>query len=304
MSILTVALITSAIAFVAGWLVSKAYFRSTTSATVSREKHHELLKSQRTRYRKRMRAFRNVVKKHEEMRDQIRQRLVNVQAALDNQSEAENIAGTVLDAEKENSAAIQNELALLKIERDELTARITRLEAEAREKPRIQPGESASRIAELRTELGALRETLASREHKLGQIETLLGNHQKSEMDALARLSEWKKRVQPLTQKLHYQQAIIRQLKADEPSATNPSPQPEPPTTETYAADNLQAIRGIGPALEKRLRSHGINHFRQIAEMNDQQLTQIAIELSIAPTLPVTNQWIEQARSLGRQQTA
>ena len=92
MSTLIITLVCFAVAFVSGGLLSKAYFLTRSShqdgqdespkkstadnpGEISREELDSLLQAQRVRYRKRIVALNNVIKRHEETRGQIREKL-------------------------------------------------------------------------------------------------------------------------------------------------------------------------------------------------------------------------------------
>jgi predicted flap endonuclease-1-like 5' DNA nuclease len=60
--------------------------------------------------------------------------------------------------------------------------------------------------------------------------------------------------------------------------------------------ENLQALKGIGPALHRKLNEKGIYRLRQIALMSPQELHKVGKSLGISKKLLVRHAWIEQAR--------
>jgi len=292
MMILAIALVSSGVAFVAGWLLGKVYFGS-TAVGVSEDKHHSLLKAQRTRYRKRVMAINNLVERHEETRDEIKNRLADLQDGLEKRTRALQITKKELEKERDNAATARNELGLLQIERDELVARVLRLESEkaATTPADVRPA-SESHVAELKATLGHMREILATREHQIKQFAVQLKNSRQQAQESDLKLSDIKRRMQPLTRQLRIQKQLIQKANANQARAIK----------EDEPGDDLKAIRGIGPALERRLQARGIRRFNQLAEMTDSQLANIAADLSIARTLPLRDEWIEQARALQRRQ--
>ncbi|MFN4169386.1 MAG: hypothetical protein ACK4HD_13855 [Pannonibacter phragmitetus] len=62
-------------------------------------------------------------------------------------------------------------------------------------------------------------------------------------------------------------------------------------------ADNLKAITGVGPKLEKALNEAGIFHFWQIAGLTDAQIEALDDRLDFRGRMARDN-WIEQARKL------
>lgn len=63
-------------------------------------------------------------------------------------------------------------------------------------------------------------------------------------------------------------------------------------------SDNLQAIKGVGPAIEKTLNDLGIHRFTQIAEMSEYDIDRVARQLKGFRSRIYREDWIGQARSL------
>jgi predicted flap endonuclease-1-like 5' DNA nuclease len=291
MIMLAIALVSTAVAFTGGWLLGKVYFSGPTAVGVSQDKHHLLLKAQRSRYRKRVMAIHNLVERHEETREQIRNRLGDLQDALEKRTRALQITRKELEQEREHQSTGRDELGLLRIERDELVARVLRLESEKTATIPNRPATTQSHVAELKATLGHMRELLANREHQIRQFSVQLQHSQEQAHEYQFKLSEIKRRMQPLTHQLRVQKQLIQRAN-QLPAQTHENDE---------RADDLKSIRGIGPALERRLQAYGIRRFGQLAEMSDSELASMATHLAIAPTLPLRNQWIEQARVLRRQ---
>jgi len=121
--------------------------------------------------------------------------------------------------------------------------------------------------------------------------------------DLTERLASWNDRVAPLTQKLRQQQALIRRYRERlaEPAGNEPLDL-DGASTQDQPADNLKQIRGIGPALERRLHRYGIRTFEQIAALSAEELEAMAKKLAIAPNLVQRDKWVEQAREIAEQQ--
>ena len=336
MSTLVVALLSFAVAFVSGALLSKAFFATQLPErdVIAREQHHVLLKAQRSRYRKRVHALSNVVSRHEDTQAKIKEKLSEYHQAMEAQAESVRLADTELaqlrtvltqlqqtvsDKDRENSelslritsleaelkdehsksATAANELGLLRIEREELTARVHRLEHEHQATDQVEfDSQSAAEepAAEMRAGMGELREQLATRDRRIHELMVQLEDSDAQKQHVQERLETLKRRVAPLTQKLRQQRQILRQLRE-----VSVHLQPSDAAAQKQK-DDLKAIRGIGPALERRLHSHGIERFEQIAEMSEQEFAAMATSLSIAPTLAQRQGWIQQARDLYRGQ--
>ena len=93
------------------------------------------------------------------------------------------------------------------------------------------------------------------------------------------------------------------QSRSFEPKSIVPSmPQPERPQSKpvqtTNRKDDLQMIRGIGPAIEKKLNNAGILTFEALAGLSVEELEQI---LGNARRLAQEGDLIKQAKKLAKQ---
>lgn len=315
MLIWVISLICFAVAFVIGGVLSKAYFVTRgETGSVDRNKLHELLQTQRMRYRKRLIALNNVIRRHEETRDQIRERLTNIESRHTEQGKLLSETRTTLELEQEKTrnlekllaerdqtptesdtrepdfSSLEEEFGMLRIERDELAARVSRMAAEqAQNGSAIVKDEG--KISRMRAEMGELRETLAIRDRRIHDLELQLSDSTERTRTLQAKLDDWKQRVSPLTRKLKDQKKIIQELQRFEDTQHRGE----------KSGDDLKAIQGIGPALERRLQQHGIRFYQQLAEMTASELTDVSRKLAIAPNLAERDEWIQQARNLQEQ---
>jgi predicted flap endonuclease-1-like 5' DNA nuclease len=62
--------------------------------------------------------------------------------------------------------------------------------------------------------------------------------------------------------------------------------------------DDLKEIGGIGPSIEKRLNSLGINSFKQISELTEVSSKQISHAIKFFPGRIERDRWVEQASRL------
>jgi predicted flap endonuclease-1-like 5' DNA nuclease len=69
-------------------------------------------------------------------------------------------------------------------------------------------------------------------------------------------------------------------------------------TIEKNDIDDLKKIKGIGPVIEKKLNMIGIVSFKQIGELPDEALDQIAHTLKFFPDRIKRDHWVEQAKAL------
>ena len=70
------------------------------------------------------------------------------------------------------------------------------------------------------------------------------------------------------------------------------------------SSDDLQQIRGVGPAIEKTLNDLGIHRFNQIAEMSEYDIDRVAQHLRGFRSRIYREDWIGQARMLQHQKTS
>lgn len=329
MPTVVIALVCFAVAFVAGAVLSKVYF-SVHGATGTVDAR---LDKQRRRYRKRVDDLQKIIRRHEESQDEIRKKLERFRAVTEARSAPgpsrteesaeprqsdEEVSDQLairdteiaalrerIEAERAKTEADRNQLGLLRIERDELLARIKRIESEQAPSDIGAEDHAATDVlAELRAEMGDMRERLATRDRSVHDLKQKLNESDARVQDLTERLASWNDRVAPLTQKLRQQQTLIRRYreKLAEPVGGEPlelgetAPQDEP-------TDDLKQIRGIGPALERRLHRHGIRRFEQIANLSAEELEDMATKLAIAPNLVQRDKWVEQARALANRQT-
>jgi len=316
MSNLIVLLIAVATAFPAGWLLCRAWLNAAGEPpgdSISRDKHHAMLQAQRSRYRKQVQRVMEMVKKHESARDHLREKLTAIdeqtesrqdqnqrlQACLDESRQAEAIAREALaglqsqaGTSQEQIKKLEHELGLLQIERDELSAQAGRRAAETR--PMEVPASSATEQAASRAERGELREKLATAAHRQRELETRLTDRDLRIEELQQTVESWKHRVAPLARQIQSYREAIKKLQTGEQTAQAPAGTP----ASELPKDPLQRIRGIGPALERRLNSHGIRTFAQLAVLDPVEIASLADKLAIAPSLPKRDEWIKQAREL------
>jgi predicted flap endonuclease-1-like 5' DNA nuclease/predicted nucleic acid-binding Zn-ribbon protein len=69
------------------------------------------------------------------------------------------------------------------------------------------------------------------------------------------------------------------------------------------SSDNLQAIKGVGPAIEKTLNELGIFRFQQIAEMSEYDINRVANHLKGFRSRIYREDWIGQAREFRDQES-
>jgi len=73
---------------------------------------------------------------------------------------------------------------------------------------------------------------------------------------------------------------------------------PAGPVGDTGHRDDLQAIIGIGPVLERVLNSHGIVSWEQLAGLDDAEVARLSVELPGVPGRIEREGWVAQAAAL------
>ena len=320
MSNLIVLLIAVGTAFPAGWLLCRAWTNASSDGesdgknSISRDKHHAMLQAQRSRYRRQVQRVAKLVRRHEAARDQLREKL----NAIDEQTDAQTketdrlkkalgesgkaLESALADAEKQRDLGqqqadrikqVEHELGLMQIERDELHARSKRQQdAPTDAKAQLTADEEASN----RAERGELREKLATAEHRQRELENRLRDRDMRIEELQQTVESWKHRVAPLARQIQSYREAIHKLQSGDKGT--PAANTAEEATVEIPKDELQRIRGIGPALERRLNAHGIHSFQQIAALEPVELASLADRLAISSRLPERDEWIRQAREL------
>ncbi len=310
--------------------LEKETSQTSNEDSISRSEHEALLKTQQEHYRHKVNAMHDLVRKHERTRDQIRDKLNRLQKRMDSDARAVRNAADETQKSEQNASSIKaaldiarrdlaaakkqntelekavaertdseaqagGDIDLLKIERDELSAQVKRLEFSKRSRDKAKNKQVDEPTESLRADLGQAKEDLVARDHQIRQLENRLEERDARISELETTVNSWKHRVTPLAQQLKLQRNLIRRGQTEQrakPTAPASAPSPAKPK------DELQKIRGIGPTLERRLLANGISSFEQIAEMTPEELVQLAEQLSIANKLPARDAWGEQARRL------
>jgi len=67
--------------------------------------------------------------------------------------------------------------------------------------------------------------------------------------------------------------------------------------SKTVKGDDLTALKGVGPALEKRLHTHGIHSYAQFADLKAADVRKLDAELNLKGRI-ARNGWVKQAKAL------
>ncbi|HET6631005.1 MAG TPA: hypothetical protein VFG91_14640 [Woeseiaceae bacterium] len=195
-----------------------------------------------------------------------------------------------------------------------------------------QARENLGLIAEqrdaLRQEFEALRADYAAIEDRSAGQERLLEEKDEKIFRLSQQLSDWQSRLAPLVEKFRERDARAAELQAELDRATNriaelevltrpdetriepigkeavellrdaSNDQYDDTTRQRSAGDDLQQIKGVGPAIEKTLNELGIFRFEQLAGISEYDIDRIAARLRGLRSRIYREDWIGQARAL------
>ncbi|MDX1998035.1 MAG: hypothetical protein SF066_09985 [Thermoanaerobaculia bacterium] len=153
--------------------------------------------------------------------------------------------------------------------------------------------EIEGQLARLRAELEATREEA---EGRLGELEGRLAR-------AAAENAELHQLLHGRDEEITHLHAELAQLNTEKafrriaPETEAVAPRPTPAAPEGPPRDDLKAIFGIGPVLERLLNHAGITTYRQIAAWTPADVAEITGKLSVFPDRIERDRWIEGAKN-------
>lgn len=252
---LAIAIVISAVAFLAGCVTGWAVYRLWTARElVPVARHRQDLLTQRRRYRRRLRALRDACVHHKLGEEQLRSTLriaethqaTQMKLLTSAQAEIAALRGRVaelsgvarareqgldelragwgesqeaLRVARDRIAAFETDHGLLRIERDELVARTQRI----RTLPPMA-AEAGAPGPEDRAELGSLREELAERNARIHELECKLRESEARMTDLESTLNTWKYRIAPLALHMKMQRDLARAASDDNVESGTPDP--------------------------------------------------------------------------------
>lgn len=200
---------------------------------------------------------------------------------------------------REQSGIAEQELNLMRIERDALLSRIEALSGEATTR---QP--STSTTGQYRSQIGSMREDLVSRESRIRELENSREQAERRVNDLEEKLENLKRRVAPMTTQLRRHKEQIHRIRTEDKRREAPASPAAPAAPAEDAAndpgtgDDLKSLKGIGPALERGLKSRGITRYEQIARLSEDDLSRLAGELRMPASAMLGKSLPEQAAQL------
>lgn len=120
-----------------------------------------------------------------------------------------------------------------------------------------------------------------------------------SEQEAEKSLTEdHLKQVELSKGKLEFELNAAKKQLAEAANTVNPLVQKPGSKKPSDEKDDLKLIRGIGPAIEKRLNAAGIFNYRQISEFTEGTIQKITDTIKFFPGRIERDRWVEQASKL------
>jgi len=313
-TIFSTVLIASPPAFLAGWLLSKALFRQ--------------LALQRSLLNAGVPVNASAPEATTTGNEQIDQTTAkNLIAERQHAQQQANQLREQLGAVQQRLQPLQGEVKLLK----EAVAEREHQVLDLRRKLQVQgtPPEVDVRAAidgdtvKNRQLLQAMRDRLTAQEQLVREQAVELESVQKRLQSTLLRAHKWRLRFNPFLRQLRQQRAMISELREElrqrelrqqqvdtqklagslEPSVTE-QPASAPAAIDSrsdYSSinqENLQLLRGVGPALHKKLNESGIYRLGQLAAISVDEYYRLSRSLGVAQKTAVRNDWPACARQL------
>jgi predicted flap endonuclease-1-like 5' DNA nuclease len=222
--------------------------------------------------------------------DQINQYQVTIKEAKDRGKElldAAKEAHSRCDTLQSDTNDMRRELEVAKIERDQLQSDMSAVASE-----RAASEEKNARIGKLQLEL-------ENWQNRLPPLIEKYRDRNKEAEELEADLADARSRIGELCAIVEADESgsEAESSSADEEERAVDA---ESGSTDTLrnSRDKLQAIKGIGPAIEKTLIEMGIIRFQQIADMSEYDIDRIAKRLKGFRSRIYREDWIGQARDL------
>jgi len=170
--------------------------------------------------------------------------------------------------------------------------------------------------------LQTMRENLTAQEQLAGEQLVQLAGLQERLQSTVQRAHKWRLRFKPFLRQLRQQRTMINELREElrqrelgqqqldaaqpqKPVAQSPEQSGAEPATVDSRSDcssinqeNLQLLRGLGPALHKKLNESGIYRLGQLAGMSVDEYYRLSRSLGVAQKTAIRNDWPACARQL------
>ena len=281
-------LIAAPLAFLAGWLCSKALFRylaakSNSVAVVTAEDDVAV----------------EVTRPDQQpmQESEAPERQQNLQAQL-----------KVLRARLQPLQAESKTLKAALVERDQTITELRRsLKVQSTLPEETAATAAATTTARHRKLVEAMHDKLSAAEERNGQLERAQAVATSRAERIAQRYLRWRKKLLPRLKQYRQQRAIIGELREElrqrdlrqQERAAMLSGKPEVAVVQrSLDRQDLQSLHGVGPALSKKMQELGIYRLQQLVEMDRSELLAFYKSLGLGAAAIARNDWQQQARQI------
>ena len=305
-TILSTILITAPLAFIVGWLVSKAVFvhRSTTLRQPTAVGELDTIRMPNPSVAPATNTPGNpqILKAAQILKQQLAKSQADYHSLLN-------------EAQLLKEAVAEREHRLLELKQQ---ISVTAIPPEE-----VRTGTAGLEDVQQAKDMQALEKRIKAHEHEIADLRRALIRTETKKDIATSRFTKWRIKFKPLTRQFRQQRLIISELReelrqrelcreqeamehqhelnaAATPSvASSATPvAATPPVERAERQDNLKSLKGIGPALQKNLYNQGIFRLQQLADMNADELNKLGKSLGVSQKLISKNDWSKQAREM------
>lgn len=295
-TIVSTVLIAAPLAFLVGWLCSKALFRYLAAAATEQSPAGETMQSDATG-----RGEAAQESSDPDLARRLRQRVGQLQQEL------KPLKGEV---ELLKEAVVERDQTILEL-RQKLQVNSTLPE----ETPATAAATETARHRQLQESLHAQLQQLEEQNQELSAASEAA----RARAGRIAeRYLKWRKKLAPVIRQFRQQRAMINELReelrqrdlrqqasqsarmrGEIPAKENAAKQrPESAGPGSVQAENLQALRGVGPAMHKRLNEAGVYRLQQLAAMDGNALRQLCHALGMGAGAIARCDWAQESRQL------
>ncbi len=291
-TVFSTVLIASPLAFLLGWVLSKALFRQ---SVLSRSAVDKSLSANAAPTLADPAATGSI--------DQ-----VAIKKMVAERQQAQQLVSQLRDqlgAAQQRLQPLQGEVQLLKeavAEREHQVLDLRRKLQLQSTPPEIEVGVASIDTAKHRQLLKAMRDRLTVQEQLTGEQRTQLAVIQQRLKNALQRAQKWRLKSRPLLRQFRQQRTMISQLRDELRQRDLPISLPRAAESHVdYSSvnqENLQVLRGLGPILHKKLNERGIYRLGQLAELSAEDSYRLCRSLGVGHKIAARNDWAASAREL------
>jgi predicted flap endonuclease-1-like 5' DNA nuclease len=284
-------LIAAPLAFLAGWLCSKALFRYLVNAQAEAA------------------AAVNMANEVAPDTAQPDQQVAGDSESAEPQLQQQfNAHLKVLQARLQPLQAESKALKAALVERDQTITELRRsLKVQSTLPEESAATASATATARHRKLLEAMHDKLSAAEERNRQLELTQSAANTKALRIAQRYLRWRKKFLPRLKQYRQQRTIIgelreelrqRDLRQQEREAMPAGNADVAAVTRSLHRQDLQSLHGVGPALSKKMQDLGVYRLQQLAQMDRNELVAFYKSLGLGATAIARNNWQQQARQI------